>query len=292
MAKKIKKNSFKSKKRADRIASIFAFLVIVLFAALTVLPLFWMVRSSLLEDKILYLYPPKFFPKEMTLENYQTLGTAFPYFKLLKNTFMLITPAVVGGTLTAILSGYAFARLRFKGKKFIFSLCIASMLVPYVVTMIPLYVMFVKYMGLGHGSYLPLIIPYFCGGGMFNIFLIRQFMLTIPKELDEAAMIDGASRMRTLWSILVPSISSAIIVVALLLFVTNWNDVLGPMIYLSASKDKWPFAIALNTFKGSFGIEWGRMMAAATLSVLPGVLIYLICQRYFIEGIVMTGMKN
>ncbi len=199
-------------------------------------------------------------------------------------------PAVLGGTITATLCGYAFARLRFRGKKFLFTLCVGSMLLPNMVTLIPLYLMWTCIFHLSN-SYLPLILPYFCGGGTFNIFLIRQFISTIPKELDEAATIDGAGPMRILVSIILPAIRAAMIVVALFLFITLWNDLLQQTIYID-NPDKYTIAIGLSMFRSGLKADWAKIMCATCMAFVPGVVIYLIGQRYFVEGIVMTGMKN
>jgi multiple sugar transport system permease protein len=142
-----------------------------------------------------------------------------------------------------------------------------------------------------HDSYLPLILPYFCGGGAFNIFLIRQFIMTIPKELDEAATIDGAGRFRILFSIIIPAIKSAMIVVALFIFITLWNDLLQQMIYIK-TPEKYTIALGLTSFRSQLSNNWTLTMCATCLSFLPGVVFYLIGQKYFVEGIVMTGMKN
>lgn len=140
-------------------------------------------------------------------------------------------------------------------------------------------------------SYIPLVLPYFCGGGAFNIFLIRQFVKTIPRELDEAATIDGASTWRIIFNIIIPAIKSAMIVVALLLFIIIWNDLLQQIIYIN-SLDKFTIALGLTQFKGSLGTDWVKIMCATCMSFVPGVVFYLIGQKYFVEGIVMTGMKN
>jgi multiple sugar transport system permease protein len=203
---------------------------------------------------------------------------------------MIIAPAVIGGTLTATICGYAFARLRFRGKKFLFTLCVGSMLLPTMVTLIPLYIMWTRIMGF-QDSYLPLILPYLTGGGAFNIFLIRQFIMTVPRELDEAATIDGAGRLRILTQIIVPAIKPAMIVVGLFIFITLWNDLLQQMIYIN-SAEKFTIALGLTNFRGQLKQDWALTMCATCLSFAPGVIFYLIGQKYFVEGIVMTGLKN
>lgn len=282
-------NSIRSRKRSQQIADILSFLAIVVLAALVMLPIWWMIRSSLMKSLEIFKWPPQFFPKEWLFSNYNIKPTTFDFWRYLGNTLTIVVPCVVFGTITAILCGYAFARLRFRGKAFLFSLCVGSMLLPTMVTLIPLYIGWAS-LGLTD-TYWPLILPYLCGGGAFNIFLVRQFIKTLPRELDESASIDGASYFRTLVSIIVPSIKPAIIVVALLIFITTWNDLLQQTIYIS-SREKYTMAVGLTTFMGSFKNDYAGMFAATCLSFLPGVVVYLLGQRHFVEGIVMTGMKN
>lgn len=164
------------------------------------------------------------------------------------------------------------------------------MLLPTMITLIPLYIMWTRGVGL-RDSYLPLILPYFCGGGAFNIFLIRQFIMTVPRELDEAATIDGASKLRVLVNIIVPAIRPAMIVVALFIFITLWNDLLQQMVYIN-SPEKFTIALGLTNFRGQLKQDWALTMSATCMSFAPGVIFYLIGQKYFVEGIVMTGLKN
>lgn len=215
--------STKSMKRSDRAVNGVALAAIILLALVVMFPLWWMVRSSLMTNP--EISSLTFFPSRWIFHNYRDALKVFHYFKYLGNTLAILIPCMGFGTVTAVLCGYSFARLYFKGRSFVFGLCIASLLLPPIVTLIPLYVAWIRFLGLG-GTYWPLILPYLTGGGAFNIFLIRQFIMTIPKELDEAAKIDGAGSLRILVQILVPAIIPAIIVVALFIFITIWNDVL------------------------------------------------------------------
>ena len=285
-----KKSAFQSRKKHERTLDIFALLAVILASLLVMLPIWWIFRSSLMTNAQLFAWTPSFLPKDWLFSNYSKALKYFPFLQYLKNTMTIIVPSVLGGTITATLGGYAFARLRFRGKKFLFSLCVGSMLLPNMVTLIPLYIMWTKGFHLAN-TYWPLILPYFCGGGAFNIFLIRQFISTIPRELDEAATIDGAGYFRILTNIIVPEIKPAIIVVALLLFIQIWNDLLQQIIYINTA-DKFTIAIGLSQFKGSLKQEWAYIMCATCMSFAPGIIFYLIGQKYFVEGIVLTGMKN
>lgn len=278
------------KKPREIIINLLATLLVLVIAALVLLPIWWIFRSSLMSTAKLNEYPPSFIPTEWLWSNYSKALETFEYWRYFFNTFSIIIPAVTFGTVTAIFCGYAFARLRFRGKKLIFNICVGTILLPNMVTLLPLYVVWTKGLGLGD-TYWPLILPYLTGGGFFNIFLIRQFLMTIPKELDEAASIDGAGRMRILWTILVPSIKPAVVVVGMMLFIQIWNDMLQQLIYIN-SMSKFTFAIALTNFTGSFGTNWPVALAATFMTILPGIVIYIFGQKSFVEGIVLTGMKN
>lgn len=282
--------AFASRRRRERIAGVLSFALLVLLTLLVVFPIYWIFRSSLMTNAELYAYPPAFTPPEWRWENYSATLEEFPFWMYLKNTFTIILPSVIGATITATTAGYAFARLRFKGKKVLFTLCVGSMLLPTMVTLVPLYIGWTRILGLG-GTYWPLILPHFCGGGAFNIFLIRQFVKTVPRELDEAATIDGCGYFRILFSIIMPAIKSAMIVVALLKFIELWNDLLQQVVYINYQRD-FTIALGLSLFKGSLKSDWSKIMAATCMAFIPGVIFYLIGQRYFVEGIVMTGMKN
>ena len=271
-----------------KISVIVIFGILVVLSLIVLFPLWWIVRSS-----FMYLHEVptmRFLPGNWVLSNYPRALERFLYFTYLRNTFIIAVPAVTLGTGTAILCAYSFARLQFRGKKFVFGLCIASMLLPPVVTLIPQFIMFTNFFGLNN-TFWPLIIPWICGGGAFNIFLLRQFFLTLPKELDEAAMIDGAGRLRILVQILLPSMKPAIMVVGIFIFMLIWNDLLAQMVYLHDERLH-TMAMGLRVFSGSYGTEWHLTMVATVLSIIPGLLVYIVGQKYLVEGIVMTGMKN
>ena len=282
------RGGLQSRRRREHVANSIAFLLVALLAVLVLFPLWWILRSSLMtnpEIGTLHL-----FPSQLLFSNYPEALKIFTFFRFFRNTMTIVVPCVVFGTVTAVFCGYSFARLYWRGRSFVFGLCIASLLLPPVVTLIPLYIGWIRILGLG-GTYWPLILPYLTGGGAFNIFLIRQFIMSVPRELDEAAKIDGAGRMRILLQILVPSIKPAIIVVALFIFIGIWNDVLQQTVYITRQEMN-TIALGLKRFTGSYGTDWRLAMASTCMSIVPGILVYLLCQKYFVEGIVMTGMKN
>lgn len=284
------KESLKSKKRVEKATDIISFVLVVFFSFLCLFPIYWIFRSSLMTNNQLFAAKVPFFPPEWLFSNYPKTLEDFPFWLYLKNTMTFIVPSVLAGTITAIMGGYALARLRFRGKKFIFLLIIGSMFLPTMVTLIPIYIMWTSVFKLS-GTYWPLILPYFCGGGAFNIYLIRQFIQTIPRELDEAATIDGAGYFRILVSIIFPAIKAAAIVVALLLFTQMWNDLIQQSLYIHDAK-KFTIALGLSQFKGSLKQDYSAIMCATCMSFAPGIIFYLLGQRYFVEGIALTGMKN
>ena len=200
--------SIASRKRRERVINAICFLLVVFFSALCLLPIWWIFRSSLMSNNQLFANNVPFLPPDWLFSNYPKALVHFPFWTYLKNTMIIIVPSVIAGTVTAVMGGYAFARMRFPGKKFLFTLVIGSMFLPIMVTLIPLYIMWTNVLKL-NGTYWPLILPYFCGGGAFNIYLIRQFIMTIPRELYEAATIDGAGHFRILISITLPAIKAA-----------------------------------------------------------------------------------
>lgn len=282
------RGGLQSKRRRERITGALALVALIFLALLVMFPLWWILRSSLMTNP--EIGSLQFFPSRWLFGNYPEALKVFTFFTYFANTMTIVLPCVVFGTITAVFCGYSFARLYFRGRNFVFGLCIASLLLPPVVTLIPLYIGWIRFLGLG-GTYWPMILPYLTGGGAFNIFLIRQFIMTVPRELDEAAKIDGAGHMRILTQILVPSIKPAIIVVALFIFVGIWNDVLQQTVYIT-KPDMFTIALGLKRFSGSYGTDWKLAMASTCLSIIPGIVVYLVCQKYFVEGIVMTGMKN
>jgi multiple sugar transport system permease protein len=263
--------------------------IIVSVLGLAVLfPFFWMARSSLMSNIEIYKYPPLPLPKSWRFVNYATTLQTFPFARYILNTLTIAIPALVGTLLTSTLAAYSFARLDFPLKRLWFTLVIGSMLMPAAVTIIPIFVAW-STVGLSNG-YTALIVPAFLGGGAFNIFLIRQFFMTIPRDLDEAAIIDGAGHVRILFQILAPLVRPVLISVGLFAFIVYWNDILGPLIYVSRTEQN-TISQGLANFKSGFGTDWKAIMAACCVAIGPPVTIYFIGQKYFIEGIVLSGLK-
>lgn len=268
-----------------------AYVVLTVGGVLMMMPFFWLVSSSLKRPETIYVYPPQWIPKPVYWSNYIEVFSKAPVLLYAKNTLTIAGLATLGQVLTASLAGYGFARLRFRGRDLAFSAILSTMMLPGAVTMIPVYVMFTKLKWVN--TLYPLIVPSWFGGGAFSIFLLRQFFRTIPMELEEAALLDGASRLRIYWSIILPLARPALVVVAIFGFLGHWNDFMGPLIYLTHRKT-WTLALgvsALKQFEG--GRDWTHYcLALSAMMVMPVVVIYFVAQRAFIQGIVLTGMKG
>lgn len=262
---------------------------LLLLATVCVIPLYWMIRSSFMVNTEIYsMRPFVFWPEEMLWENYAKAWRSanFPVYTL--NTMIVVFSCMVGTCLTSAMAAYAFSRLNWKGKKQCFALVLSTMMLPGSVTLIPQFLIWRNFHLVD--TLWPLILPSFFGGGAFNIFLLRQFFLGIPRDLDDAAKIDGAGALQIFFRIMIPLSKSAMVVVALFTFLNCWNDFFGPIIYLN-SREHFTIAIGLLQFKGDYGTKWNLLMAASTLSVTPCILVYLLGQKYLVEGIALTGLK-
>ncbi|RIK35651.1 MAG: sugar ABC transporter ATP-binding protein [Chloroflexi bacterium] len=253
------------------------------------LPFFWLLSSSLKEPARIWLFPPQWIPSPVRWENYSEALTAAPFHLYLFNTLIIVLANEVGILLTASMAGYSFARLRFRGRELVFTILLATIMLPWAVTLIPRYIMF-KSLG-WLDTFLPLIVPEWFGGGAFNIFLLRQFFRTIPRDFTDAARIDGAGEFGIYWRIVLPLIKPALTVVAIFTFLNNWNDFMGPLIYLTSPKN-FTISLGLAAFKGLYTTQWHYLMAASTATILPVLVLFFVAQRYFIQGIVLSGIKG
>ncbi|MNL12575.1 L-arabinose transport system permease protein AraQ [compost metagenome] len=237
----------------------------------------------------LFQNPPQFLPDKFNLDNFVEAFSSHPFGTYFWNSTVVTVLTVAGVVLSSSVCAYSFSRISWAGRDRIFGILLTGLMLPFFVVMIPQFIGW-KTLGLTD-SFVPLIAPAWFGGGMFNIFLIRQFFLSIPREMDEAAKIDGAGHFRIYWNIIMPISKQAIIVVGMLTFLASWNDYLGPMVFISSEKN-YTLMLGLTLFQGSYSAQWHLMMAATAIVVLPSLIVFLIGQRYFIEGIAMTGVKG
>lgn len=277
----------KSKKRTETIGKIVIFILLAVGAIFIMFPLLWMVSTALKSDKELFVNA-SFIPKDWVWSNFPKAWKSAPFTTYLKNTLFITVMGVIGAIISNSLVAYGFARINFKGKKVLFAMVLATMMIPGTVTMIPTYILFAKLRWVG--TFLPLVVPPFFAGA-FNVFLLRQFLLGVPNDYSEAAKIEGANEFMIYWKIILPLCKPALTAIAIFEFNGKWNDFMGPLLYLNKEK-MYTLQIGLRTFQGSNGMEWQMFMAASLMVLLPVVVIFFVLQNYFIEGVSMSGIKG
>lgn len=281
---------WRTRKGQDQAVSLAVLLTLCAGGAVILLPFFWMVSTALKRAEEVYLSPPIWLPYPPQFENFAVALTRVPFHIYALNTAIIVLAVMIGTLISSSFAAYGFARLRAPGKDLIFMFVLATLMLPGAVTLVPTYLMF---NAIGWvGSFLPLIVPAFFGSA-FYIFLLRQFYLTIPSELEEAATLDGANVYQIWWRIMLPLSQPVLATVAVFTFVGTYNDFFTPLIYLS-DENKRTIAVALSYFSGSprIGPQMHLMMAAVTVSILPPLLLFVAAQRYFVRGIVMSGIKG
>ena len=282
--------SLQSKRFLTLINKTITFLILLGAALVFLLPLFWMLSTSLKPKDQIFVYPLVWLPHPPQWDNYgEALNNpSFKYLLFLKNSLIYAVMSTIGTVISCAFVAYAFARLRWWGRDFWFVLTLSTMMIPYPVTLIPLFLIFRDFGWIG--TFKPLIVPSFLGTPFF-IFLLRQFFLTIPMDLSDAARIDGAREIGIFWHIILPLTRPALITVALFTFLGSWNDFLGPLIYLNDGS-KYTLAVGLAAFRGQYRTQWDLMMAASTVVTVPIVVLFFFAQKRFIQGITLTGMKG
>jgi len=276
------------------------YVLTVLLAAIFTAPFFFTISSSLKTVQELHVFPPTLVPAVPQLSNYARVFEVVPYGTFYLNTVLIAGTATIGNVICAALAGYGFARFRWRGRDICFLILLSTLVLPEEVVIIPKFLMFHIIPDRLFGQSLintwwPLILPSWVGGGAFNVFLMRQFLMQLPRELDEAAKIDGAGPFRILWWVLLPLTKPALATVAIFSFLAHWRDFIHPLIYLS-SREKFPLSLGLRWFQttADSGGEPREhlLMAAALLMALPCIILFFCMQRYFVRGIVMSGTKG
>lgn len=253
------------------------------------LPFAWLVSTAVKPRDQIFAWPPVWIPRQFMWDNFIKAWNYAPFTRYLMNTIIVTVSNMVGTVISSSLVAFSFARLRFPGRDALFMVVLSTMMLPGIVTMIPLFVVFSKLRWVN--TFLPLIVPAFFGGGAFNIFLLRQFFRGIPSALEDAARIDGASTLTIWWRIFVPLSGPAIATVAVFNFMNHWNDFMTPLIYLNR-ETKFTLALGLQRFLKEHGAEWDLLMAASVLTTLPMIVVFFFAQEYFMTGIRVTGVKG
>lgn len=265
------------------------YLLALVVSAIMLLPQVWMLRSSLMDINQIFIFPPTWIPKPWVFQNYPEVFDTVPFLRYYQNTLTILIPSVLGTVTTASLAAYGFSRLRWPGRDLVFGILMTTLMLPYAVTLIPTFLIW-SHLGLIN-TFWPLIVPSWFGGHIFYIFLLRQFFRGIPRDLDEAARIDGANPLQILWDIILPLSRPALISVVIFSSLNTWNDFLQPLIYLNDDR-KFTLALGLAQFRGLYNSEWHLLMAASMLVVAPVLVLFLVAQRHFVAGIALTGIKG
>lgn len=266
---------------------ILRFFLLSAVAVLFLAPALWMISSSLKPDYEIFATPPTLWPTNPRWQNYAEALTSLPFGRFAVNTLIIALSSIVGHILSCSIVAYGFARLRAPGKEFFFILMLSTLILPYPVTMVPLFIIFSK-LGLVN-NFAPLILPAFFGNA-FYIFLLRQAFMQIPPDLEDAARMDGASTLQVLWNVILPLSRPALATVAIFTFQAAWNDFLAPLIFLH-DQSLYTLQLGLSLFRGAYNVQWAYLMAASLVVTLPVIFIFFFAQRSFIEGIGFTGTK-
>ncbi len=276
----------------ERIATSLYYALLVCLAVIFTFPLFWTLSLSLKTTSETFEFPPPLFPAVPQWINYVYVFTQAPFFRWILNSVLVVGLGMLGTLISASLVAYSFARFRYRGREVLFIITLGTLMLPPQITLIPQFILFNK-MGWYNTLY-PLWVPAWFGGGAFFIFLLRQFILSLPTDLDEAAVIDGAGWFRIFWTILMPLCKPALATMAIISFIGRWNDFLTPLIYLNSSKN---FTVALGlslfqNFPQQSDIPMQNvLMAASIITIVPPVALFFFAQRQFIQGVVLSGVK-
>ncbi|RRJ65964.1 carbohydrate ABC transporter permease [Paenibacillus oralis] len=263
--------------------------VLTLGGLVFVFPFYWMLRTAFVGMDGLFAIPPDIVPDFLRFDNFAEALSSNPFGRYFWNSTVVTALSMAGVVLSSSVCAYSFSRISWAGRDKIFGFILTGLMMPFFVVMIPHFLGW-KTLHLTD-TLVPLIAPAWFGGGVFNIFLLRQFFLTIPREMDEAAKMDGAGHFRIYWNVIMPIGRQSLIVVGMLTFLANWNDYLAPMVFISSEKN-YTLMLGLTLFQGTYSAQWHLMMAATAIIVLPSLAVFLVGQRFFVEGIAMSGVKG
>jgi multiple sugar transport system permease protein len=261
--------------------------ILIAVSAAFLLPFVFITLTSLMTDE--QALTPQIWPSPFRPANYVDVFERLPLLRYTWNTFLIAALSTAGVVLSCVPVAYALSRMRWRGRNVTFLLVLSTIMLPFQVTVIPLYILFVRFGWVG--TMKPLVVPLFFGDA-FTIFLLRQFFLTIPEELSDAARVDGAGDFQIMTRVIVPLAKPAIAAVALFQFLYSWNDFFAPLLYLSENPSAWTLSIALSEFRGMFHVQWNLTLAASVLFMAPVIVLFFLAQRAFVEGVTLTGVKG
>ncbi len=264
------------------------YIVLTIIAFLMVIPFLWAVSTSFKERWQVFIFPPQWIPTPITTEAYRKAFLSLPLGKAYLNSIKITGSVVIGSLFTASLAAFAFAKIKFKGREAIFLFLLSTMMIPGQVTLIPMYIVFKQINWID--THLPLIIPPILVN-VFGVFFLRQFFMTIPDDLIDAARIDGCSPLRIYFNIILPEARPALATLGIFLFMSSWNDFLTPLIYLN-TMEKFTVPLIISSAQGLYYNDWPLMMATSIISIIPILIAYAFAQKYFVEGITLTGIKG
>ena len=278
-----------TRRRASKVGrDVLSHILLLLGCIVMAFPFVWMVFSSLKTDAEIFIFPPELLPRAWRWSNYVDVMKAFPFATFIFNSLKISLLGVIGQLLSCSLAAYAFARIPFPGREAIFLGWLACLMIPGSVTLIPQFLLFRAFGWLN--THAPLFVPHFFGGA-FGSFLLRQFFLAIPRDLEDAATIDGCTRFDSYWRIFMPLAKPALATLGVFIFMGQWNNLIGPVIYLT-SREKMTLTIGLAYFRGQYDTAWALLMAGAVISIIPILILYAAAQKYFVQGVVMSGLKG
>jgi len=259
--------------------------VLIAGSVVMLLPFIWMLSTSLKEPREIFTYPPTWIPSHIAWENYPATVSAMPFGRFYFNSFVVAASVTILQILTSSLAAFAFARLRFRGRNALFLAYLATLMIPFQVTMIPNFIL-VRFLG-WYDSYQALILP--TAFSALSTFLLRQYFLGIPMDLDEAARMDGASSWRIWWQIIMPLSGPALAALSIFTFLASWNDFLWPLV-ITTSLEMRTLPVGISAFQGQYNVQWHLLMAGSVIAMLPVLIIYVIGQKWIVRGITLTGM--
>jgi len=270
------------------IGRLLLYLLLIAGGLFMLLPFIWMLSSALKDQGAIFAYPPALFPEEARWSNFQDVLNVVPFARYFGNSTLIAVLSVIGQLLSCSMAAFAWARISFWGRDILFLTLMAALIIPPQVTLVPLFIMMNRVGWVD--TYYPLILPFWLGGA-FGTFLLRQFFLAIPRDLEDAAKIDGAGPWRIYWSIYMPLCKPALATVAIFTFLLQWNELLRPLIFLS-TPEKLPLTVGLAALRSQYSTSWNLIMAGALISVVPVLILFIFAQRYFVRGVTSSGLKG